>query len=87
MDLGSIGASASIVAVGKQSLPGVQLPFGELLISDILASDVAVGIHEIAIPDECGLVGTALFSQAIIVTLVPVQLQLLNAVDFTIGTY
>ena len=79
------GAVASFVAVSDAPL---LLPsaFGELLVDPagvIGPIHVAAGAHAIAIPDDRGLLGLRLSSQA--ATFLPGRIQLQNALDLRLG--
>ncbi len=89
VDIATPGAFASLVAIataGPTSVPLAGTLHGELLIlPPLVAIDVAVGTHAIAIPADCALAGATLYTQA--ATFLPGDIALNNAIDTTIGTF
>lgn len=86
VDIATPGAAASAVVVFFGGpLPGLQLPFGELLCNPPMSPiDVAAGVHSIPIPNLPQLVGNALCAQAATLKFGPLRIRLQNAIDFTI---
>ncbi len=85
---GSVASMVTISVAGP--LPGVPLGgiFGgtRLLVAPpTVATNVAAGVHSIAIPADCNLVGKTLYTQAGTIALGPLSITLNNAIDTVIG--
>ena len=86
VDIATPQAAASAVAVFLGGpLPGVALPYGELLCNPpTLTIHVAAGAHAIPIPHLGQLVGSPFCAQAATLKLGPLRIQLQNAIDLTV---
>jgi hypothetical protein len=85
--LGGASLSAVLIAQGGPH-PGLPLAIGELLcLGPFLPANVSTGTHSIGLPLNCALVGRTYCMQGAQVFLGPVQLQLTNALDVTIGAF
>jgi hypothetical protein len=89
VDIATPGALASVLFVGMGgaiTVPINGVIHGEVLIlPPFFPEDIAFGIHNIEVPNACGLVGQTYRAQA--ATYKAGDIQLTNALDFTIGTY
>lgn len=90
VDLAAAGATASLVAVSltgpTPSICAVLTAYGELAILPPFAVlDLAVGLHELAIPSACPFVGLPFWSQA--ATLGTAGIRLQNGIFGQIGTF
>ena len=87
VDIVTPAAAASAVRVfGGGPLSGVPFGFGELLCAPpFLVTDFSAGSHSIPIPNLAALVGLTFCTQAVTISSAPVQFQLQNAIDITIG--
>ncbi len=88
VDIVSQGAATSLVTVGSAATQGTILMGtlrGELLcLPPYLPTDVATGVHSLAIPFDCTLVGRTFHTQA--ATYKPGAIQLTNALDALVGS-
>lgn len=80
-------AVATAVVVSIAEITPFKFPFGELLIdvTNTVASDVALGVHQAIMPKAPGLLGTPIFTQGVIVDPIGPGVVLLNGITFTLG--